>query len=90
VAFHQFAGPDGTLAKVAECSVTRDDKAGITRYGLRLPLAALGLKPGEEFGFNIMFLDDDDNKGMHHWLQLAPGITYPFKPERYPRFVMEK
>jgi hypothetical protein len=95
VAFHQFVGPDGTLAKVAECSVTRDDPAvggtstaGITRYGLRVPLAALGLKPGDEFGFNIMFLDDDDNKGMHHWLQLAPGITYPFKPERYPRFVL--
>jgi hypothetical protein len=41
----------------ARRGVTRDDKAGVTRYQLRLPLATLGLEPGQEFGFNVVFFD---------------------------------
>jgi hypothetical protein len=36
-----------------------------------------------------MFIDADDDKGLHHWLQLAPGMSYPPKPERYPKFTLE-
>ena len=52
--------------------------------------AALGLKPGEEFGFNIVFADDDndDDTGQLYWLQLAPGLTHPVNTKLYPRFVL--
>jgi hypothetical protein len=53
--------------------VVRDDAGGVTRYELRLPLAALGLKPGEAFGFNAAVFDDDDGFGQCYRLQLAGG-----------------
>jgi hypothetical protein len=103
VAFHQFAGAGDTLLKTADCAVTRDDKTRTTRYGLRLPLAALGLEPGAEFPLNIVFYDDDGN-GIRHWLQLAPrmapGLPRAGEPlkipaiagntAQYPRFILEK
>ena len=90
VAFHQWEGEGDALVKTAGCAVTRDDKARATRYELRLPLAALGLKPGAEFGFNIVFFDDDDGNGQPYWLQLAPGLTDPANTKLYPRFILEK
>jgi len=82
------------LLKTVVCAVVRDDKAQITRYEVRLPLAALGLEPGAEFGFNITFYDDDDGSGLRHWLQLAPGMapgpTPSVNTALYPRFVLEK
>ncbi|MGB2823436.1 MAG: hypothetical protein WBF17_20820, partial [Phycisphaerae bacterium] len=91
VAFHQWEGKGDTLVKTAGCAVARDGKAGITRYELRLPLAALGLKPGEEFGFNIVCRDsDDDGSGQLYWLQLAPGLTPPVNTKLYPRLVLAR
>jgi len=90
VALHQWEGKGDTLAKTADCAVVRDDAARITRYELRLPLAALGLKPGAEFGFSIVFFDDDDDNGQPYWLQLAPGLTQPVNNKLYPRFVLAK
>jgi hypothetical protein len=90
VAMHQFVGEGDALTKTAERSVVRDDKAKLTRYGLRIPLAAVGLKPGDEFAFNCMFIDGDSEKGMRYNLQMAPGIAYPFKTEWYPRFVLKE
>jgi hypothetical protein len=94
VAFHQWQGRGDTLLKTVGCAVARDEKAKATRYELRLPLAAMGLKPGEELGFNIAFYDDDSN-GQCYWLQLAPGLAGrglatepPIK--LYPRFVLAK
>jgi len=69
--------------------VVRDNKTGVTRYELRLPLAVLNMKPGDEFGFNIAFSDDDDGEFQRFWLQLAPGLTAPVDTEQYPRFVLE-
>ena len=48
VVFHQWEGAGDALLKTVGCAVLRDDKAQITRYGVRLPLAALGLEPGEQ------------------------------------------
>ncbi len=79
---------DDTLVKTADCSVKRDDETGITRYGMRLPLSTIGLKPGTEFAFNVMVLDGDDPGGMRQYLLIAPGMTYPTKPELYPRFAL--
>ena len=90
VALHQFAGDGDALFKTVDCTVTRDDKTNITRYGVRLPLAALGLAPGDTFGFNAMICDADDAKGMRHCLRMAQGIGYPFMPELYPSFVLAK
>jgi len=104
VGFHQWEGTGDSLLKTVGCAVVRDDKTKVTRYGLRLPLAALGLEPGAEFGLNIVFYDDDDGNGIRHWLQLAPGMT-PGLPRAgdsvslptiagntapYPRFILEK
>jgi hypothetical protein len=93
VAFHQWEGTGDTLLKTADCAVVRDEKAGVTRYGLRLPLAGLGLEPGAEVGFNIMFFDDDGT-GQRYWLQLAPGLAPGLarggNNALYPRFVLEK
>jgi len=89
VAFHQWEGKGDTLAKTADCAVVRDDNARATRYELRLPLAALGLKPGAECGLNIVLFDDDGD-GQPYWLQLAPGLTDPVNTKLYPRLVLEK
>ena len=103
VGFHQWEGNGDRLLKTVGCAVVRDDKNKVTRYGLRMPLAALGLEPGAEFGFNLVFYDDDGS-GIRHWLQLAPdmapGLPRAGKPvslptiagntARYPRFILER
>jgi len=89
VAFHQFVGKGDLVANNAERSVVRDDKAKRTCYGLRIPLSDIGLKPGAEFGFNIV-LFDDDGEGQAYWLQLAPGLAGGQHVARYPRFVLAK
>jgi len=90
VAFHKVFDKDQPLAKVVERAVVRDNATGTTRYELRLPLTALGIEPGAEFGYNFMVFDDDDGKGQRCWFQLGPGMNWPFKPELYPRFVIGK
>ena len=90
VAFHQYAGEGQALLKTVNCKVTRDDNVGITRYGLRLPLATVGLKSGDEFAFNCMVLDSDDGKLVRFWHRLAQGIEYPWRTDLYPRFVLAK
>ncbi len=90
VVVYQFMGGSDALFKALDCAVTRDDKTRLTRYGARLPLAALGLAPGDTFGFNVMVCDGDDEKGMRYNLRLAQGISYPFLTDLYPRFVLAK
>jgi hypothetical protein len=90
VAVHQFIGGSDVLLRTMDCSVTRDDTAKLTRYGVRLPLAAIGLAPGDTFGFNTLICDGDDRKGMRHNMRMAEGINYPFRTELYPRFVLAK
>ena len=90
VALHQFEGDGEAVVRAADCAVVRDDKASITRYELRLPLAAIGLNDGEEFGLNAVFFDDDDGDGHRYWIQLAPGLTQPVNTALYPRFVLAK
>jgi len=80
VAFHQWQGTNDELAKTAGIAVTRDDSGGVTRYELRLPLAALGLKPGEEFGLNATVSDDDDGFGQAYQIQTAPGLRFALTP----------
>ena len=89
VAFHQWAGKSDALRQTAQYAVVRDD-VKTTRYELRLPLAALGLRPGARFGFNIVFFDDDDGAGHRYWLQLAPGLAGIHDFTLYPRFVLAK
>jgi len=104
VVFHQWEGKGDTLLKTVGCAVVRDEKAGVTRYELRLPLATVGLEPDEEFRFNLVFYDDDDGTGIRHWLQLAP-LMAPGLPRGgatasvvmiganstlYPRFTLAK
>jgi hypothetical protein len=104
VCFHQWEGEGDALLKTVGCAAVRDEKAGVTRYGLRLPLATLGMEPGAEFRLNIVLYDDDDGTGLRHWLQLAPGMA-PGLPRAgesvsapaiggntalYPRFVLAK
>jgi len=89
VAFHRFSGPDNTLCDKAEFKVVRNDETKTTVYELRLPLAVLGVEPGMDFAFNIVFLDDDDDgKGHRYWLQLAPGLCG--RGAASPRFVLAK
>jgi hypothetical protein len=90
LAVHQFVGGSDALFKTLDCNVTRDDAAKLTRYGVRLPLAALGLAPGDTFGFDAMICDGDDSKGMRHNMRLVEGISYPFRTDLYPRFVLAK
>ena len=92
VAFHQWEGKGDTLLKTVGCAVVRDDKAKATRYELRLPLTALGLKGGAKFGFNIVFSDEDSDEGsgQRYRLQLAPGLTHPANTRLYSRFVLAK
>jgi len=94
-AFHPFEGRGDTLSKTAACAVVRDEPAKVTRYELRLPLADLGVKPGESFGFNVVVLDDDDGTGSRYWFQLAPGLCgrtakAPPRWQTYPRYIVEK
>jgi len=90
VVFHQFAGRNNdVLLKTIDCAVVRDDKTPVTRYELRMPGSSIGLEPGAEFGFCAMVFDGDDEKGQRWWMQMAPGIEYPFRPELYPRFELK-
>ncbi len=73
VAFHQWEGRNDELAKTAGLAAVRDDAAGVTRYELRLPLTALGLKPGDDFQFDAVVADDDDGFGQCYSVQLASG-----------------
>ena len=97
--FRQLEGKDDDLEKMAGYSVRRDDDAKQTSYELRLPLGALGLKPGDEFNLNVCVLDDDKGEGQRYWLQTSPGLLGrgPKDPplnkvanKLYPRFVLEK
>jgi outer membrane protein assembly factor BamB len=94
VVFHQFAGTNA-LADVASRSVVRNEASHTTSYELSLPLSALGVQLGDEIGFNIAVLDDDDGKGMRYWMSLAPGLLgrdakTPPPAKIYPRFVLTK
>ena len=95
VVFHLFEGKSDTLSKNAGYAVTRNEAARITHYELCLPLADLGLKPEEPFGFNVVFLDDDDGTGSRYWFQLSPGLCgrdarSPSPWQAYPQFELEK
>jgi len=90
IALHQSSGEGDTLMKTAGCAVVRDDEAGVTRYELRLPWAALGLNPGDAFGFNVVFVDDDDGNGQTYRLQLAPDPTGGSNSALYPRLAVPK
>jgi hypothetical protein len=88
VVFYQYEGDGHELLKTVDCAVVRDDKDTLTRYELRMPLATIGLEPGDEFGFNLMIFDGDDEQGQSRWLQMAPGVDHPVRPSLYPRFVL--
>jgi len=88
--FHPFVGNGDSLTQSGQYAVVRDDAAKTTRYELRLPLADIGLKPGEPFGFNIVFLDDDDGNGQRYWMQLAKGLAGRRDLASYPRFVLDE
>ena len=79
----------------SEFSVIRADGAKTTTYKLKMPLAALGLEPGSEFGFNVVIKDDDKGDGASYWLQAAPGLAerddkkWPLE-KTYPRFILTR
>jgi hypothetical protein len=79
-AFHQWQGPNDALAKTAGLAAVRDDAGGATRYELRLPLSALGLKPGDEFGLGAAVSDDDDGFGQVFQLQTGTGLRFVLAP----------
>lgn len=88
----QAEGPTN-VTKVARYGVTRVESDQKTIYELSLPLAALGLAPGAEFGMNIVFLDNDNGNDVRYWLQLSPGLAgrdekTPQPSKLYPRFLL--
>lgn len=88
--FHQSQGQELSLTAQSDYSVVRDDDTNLTRYRLRLPLAALGLKPepGVRFGLNAIFFDDDDGTSYDYWLQMTPGLAGGWAPEHFQRFAL--
>jgi len=80
VAFHQWEGKGDDLAKTGGFAVTRDDAGGMTRYELRLPLAVLGLKPGDDFQFDSAVCDDDDGFGQVYQVQTGSGARFALAP----------
>jgi len=90
VILHQAMGASDAILQTADCAVTRDENAKLTRYTLRLPLAALGLKAGDTFGFNAMLCDSDIDNRMDFYLRLAQGVSFPFRTELYPRFALKE
>jgi len=77
------------LSKTARYAVVRDEAAKATRYELRLPLADLGLVPGEKCCYYFMFMDND-GKGLRYRFQWAPVITRPFNARLYSKFLIEE
>ncbi|TSJ79587.1 GH39 family glycosyl hydrolase [Rariglobus hedericola] len=69
-------------------AITREGTT--TRYQVRLPWVALGLKqvPAEPFRVNFI-VNDDDGDGRKQWLRLAPGMGDGKAPERFPLFLVE-
>jgi hypothetical protein len=69
VAFHQWKGANDALAKDGSVAVVRDEAARITRYEMKLPLADLGLEPGNVFSVSAVVFDDDDGFGQCYQIQ---------------------
>lgn len=90
VIVHQSMGASDAILRTADCAVTRDENTKLTRYTLRLPLTALGLKAGDTFGFNAMICDGDSDNRMDYYLRMAQGVSFPFRTELYPRFVLKE
>jgi hypothetical protein len=75
VVFRQVEGAkDKDMEETAGFSVKREGNQTQTFYEMRLPLADLGLKPGDEFNLNVCVLDDDKGDGQRYWLQTSPGL----------------
>jgi hypothetical protein len=81
------ADPSGKLSAIAKYAVVRDEAARVTRYELRLPLAGLKLRFGQECCFYFRFFDNDGG-GAHYRFDLAPLITDPFKANLYSKLVL--
>ncbi len=84
----QWSGRDDAALKSAKYAVVRDDEARVTRYELRIPMADLGLIPGSQCSYYLMFFDDDTGNGSRYRMQWAPNAMEPFKRDFFPRVVL--
>ncbi len=65
------------LRRKCRVSITRDDRAHLTNYELRIPAAELGIRQGVPFRFNAVIFDDDGRvqEGYHALVPVSGGPT---------------
>ena len=71
--------------------VIRDEKSKTTFYEWALPLPSLKLSPVSRrvFGFAATVFDDDSGVRWDYYMNLIPGITGGYDPEKFDLFILE-
>ena len=74
------------------CAVKRFEDKKITFYEMKLSLKQLQLDPdaGQCFGFGAVAFDSDSGKRWDYYMNLYPGVTGGYNPERFGVFNFSK
>ena len=83
-----YYGPDKDILKVQNCMVKRFEDKKITLYEIKLPLKSLKLdiSSGKTFGLGAVVFDSDSGKRWDYYMNLYPGVTGNYNPERFGVF----
>lgn len=77
------------VTRQTSLAITREGTT--TRYQVRLPWVALGLKEAPTDPFRLSFIvNDDDGDGRKQWLRLSPGMGDGKAPGQFPLFLLER
>ena len=83
-----YYGPDKSVLTGKNCFVKRFEDKKITFYEMKLSLKSLKLDPasGQAFGFGAVVFDSDSGKRWDYYMNLYPGVTGGYNPERFGVF----
>lgn len=88
-----YTAPEGLRGRTVPDKVFVRHRNGRTVYGARIPWRYFGKltpEPGSVFGFNAVFFDLDDPKGVISYrMEISPGISNGKSPAYFKRFQLK-
>jgi len=83
-----YRGPDKHILNRNNCFAKRFEDKKITLYEIKLPLSSLKLNiaDGQTFGLGAVVFDSDSGKRWDYYMNLYPGVTGNYSPERFGVF----